>query len=50
MRQMVTLGWLDSHGEARGRYYSAGARMLPVIADVGRETRPFSYPYRRQDG
>lgn len=50
MRQMVTLDWLDSHGEARGRYYTAGPRMLPVIADVGRETKPFIYPYRRQGG
>ncbi len=50
MRQMLALNWLDSHGEARGRYYTAGPRMLPVTAEVGRETKPFINPYRRQDG
>lgn len=49
MRQMVTLGWLDSHGEARGRYYTAGPLMLRVTAEVGRETKPFINPYRRRD-
>ncbi|NJP43120.1 Fic family protein [Actinacidiphila epipremni] len=46
IRQMVALKWLVAHGEARGRYYTAGPRLSPLVADVQREVRPFRSPYQ----
>ncbi|GAA1908818.1 Fic family protein [Streptomyces sodiiphilus] len=47
IREMVRTGWLEQHGEARGRYYTAGPRILAVRESVRRSTEPFVYPYRR---
>ncbi|WP_326650733.1 MULTISPECIES: Fic family protein [unclassified Streptomyces] len=47
IRQMVRLGWLQQHGEARGRFYTAGPRTVAVRDVIRRSTEPFIYPYRR---
>ncbi|QMU73225.1 Fic family protein [Streptacidiphilus sp. P02-A3a] len=46
VRDMVRLGWLESHGNARGRYYTSGVRMQPVIKQVASSTKQYSDPYR----
>jgi hypothetical protein len=45
---MVRLEWLVSHGEARGRYYTAGPRIDVVRQQAGQTTTPYTEPYRRR--
>ncbi|GAA3222182.1 Fic family protein [Actinocorallia longicatena] len=45
VRELCRLGWLVSHGQARGRYYLAGPAMQPVLDTVKRSTTPFTEPY-----
>lgn len=47
IRQMVALGWLEQHGEARGRFYAAGPRIHALRDVIRRSTEPFVYPYSR---
>ncbi|SOD60688.1 Fic family protein [Streptomyces zhaozhouensis] len=47
IRELVRTDWLEQHGEARGRFYTAGPRTRAVQESVRRSTEPFVYPYRR---
>ncbi|MCE7080467.1 Fic family protein [Streptomyces sp. ST2-7A] len=47
IRELVRTGWLEQHGKARGRFYTAGPRTLGIREAVRRSTEPFLYPYRR---
>ncbi|SEG70933.1 hypothetical protein SAMN04489712_109222 [Thermomonospora echinospora] len=46
IRELCRLRWLAPQGEARGRYYTAGPAMQPVMDAVKRSTQPFDDPYR----
>ncbi|WP_328435230.1 Fic family protein [Streptomyces sp. NBC_00425] len=45
MKAMVRTGWLRSHGQARGRFYTAGPAMDPVKAKMKTITKPLRNPY-----
>ncbi|RBM13146.1 Fic family protein [Streptomyces sp. PT12] len=47
IRELVRLGWLEQHGKARGRFYTAGSRTRAIRDEVRRSTDPFVHPYRR---
>ncbi|KND33962.1 Fic family protein [Streptomyces acidiscabies] len=47
IQTLVDLGWLESQGQARGRYYTAGPLMEPVRKDIRMSTEPLKNPYGR---
>lgn len=45
VREMVRLGWLEQHGKARGRYYTAGQLLEPIKDEVRQSMPPFVDTY-----
>ncbi|MGC0421619.1 Fic family protein [Embleya sp. AB8] len=47
LRELVTQGWLEPHGNARARHYTAAHRMAPILENVTRAMPAYDDPYRR---
>jgi Fic family protein len=45
VREMVRLGWLEQHGNARGRHYTAGKLFEPIQREIQKSLPPFVDPY-----
>ncbi|WP_371591733.1 Fic family protein [Streptomyces virginiae] len=47
VRKLVDADWLVSHGETKGRFYTAGPRLRARIAEISKSTEPIGEPYGR---
>ncbi|MYV99135.1 Fic family protein [Streptomyces sp. SID3343] len=47
LRELVAQGWLEPHGKARARHYTAARRMAPILENVTRTMPAYNDPYGR---